>query len=539
MSKARSSSVSVLSSIALAAALSSGALAGQERGRVLPIAAPLETGPENAILISNMSTNSILRVTDLSETGVQRGPTAGGLSLNKPWHFSLDAGRRIYLADRDNRRIVRMDDVAGTNWTAFSEGGGNIISQPNEQVVSTMVDGAGRIYITGSGRIGLVRIDNMSGTGWISLRVTSGGPKGVAMDGQGRIYVVDTSSGRIVRVNDMQGSGLVTFGTIGYGVGQFNRPEMVALDSAGRIYITDNENHRIVRINDMSGAGWTSIGSYGIGADQFSEPHDVKIDTANRIWIADTGNNRIVRMNSMAGDGWVTFGEQELQGRELGFNGTKGIQVIGLGPSLIYPAILPRLSIGTGFSTSIVAINTRPEGVDTQVAFLNGSQTGGCGQQALNCSTPFSASVGGVSAATFTQRVEPMGTSRFEVTSTTATPNSYARMTSTDDVDTVALLRTHRGTAIASQAGVRLSAPTRHFTVYIDQTNGASTGYTIVNGASQGAGVLLTGHAQVRLILRNKSGNVVDGRTVNLGPGHAFTELASAGFGHASPGFEG
>lgn len=237
MSNARSSSRVLLSSIALAAVLSSGGLAGQQGGRVLPIAAPLATGPENALIISNMSTSQILRVTDLSDTGVQRGPTAGGLSLNMPWHFSLDASRRIYLADRDNHRILRMDDVAGTNWTAFTEGGGNVISQPNEHIVSTMVDGAGRIHITGSNRTGLVRIDNMSGAGWISMGAVSAGSrsfngsKGVAMDGQGRIYVVDTGNGRVVRVDDMQGNGWVTFGTIGYGVGQFNRPEMVAVDS--------------------------------------------------------------------------------------------------------------------------------------------------------------------------------------------------------------------------------------------------------------------------------------------------------------------
>src|SRR5438067_7286554 len=80
---------------------------------------------QNAIVIADIATNRLFRVTDLSDTGVQIGPTVSGLSIKSPWHIGLDASGRIYVADRDNVRIVRMDDVAGNGWKAFGGAGAN------------------------------------------------------------------------------------------------------------------------------------------------------------------------------------------------------------------------------------------------------------------------------------------------------------------------------------------------------------------------------------------------------------------------------
>jgi hypothetical protein len=44
---------------------------------------------------------------------------------------------------------------------------------------------------------------------------------------------------------------------------------------AGQIFIADTGNNRIVRINDMTGAGWTTFGSLGSGTNQFNRPSDI------------------------------------------------------------------------------------------------------------------------------------------------------------------------------------------------------------------------------------------------------------------------
>src|SRR5437016_4951436 len=132
-------------------------------------AAGQPAGPDS-ILITDQGTNRLIRVTDLSDTGVQLGPTVSGLSLNIPWHLGLDSSGRIYIAEGGETgnllqdfRIVRMDDVAGNGWKAvtsvqlgipppFAPGGG--------YMSSVTTDRAGRIYINAAV---IIRIDDMNG----------------------------------------------------------------------------------------------------------------------------------------------------------------------------------------------------------------------------------------------------------------------------------------------------------------------------------------------------------------------------------------
>jgi streptogramin lyase len=123
------------------------------------------------------------------------------------------------------------------------------------------------------------------------------------------IYIADSGNNRIVRVDNMSGANPVTFGTLGSGVGQFNRPFRVFVDNLNRIYVADMGNHRIVRMDDMTGAGWISLGTFGSGVNQFKEPAGVHVDAQGRIYVADSGNGRIVQTTSMSGGGiWSTYG---------------------------------------------------------------------------------------------------------------------------------------------------------------------------------------------------------------------------------------
>lgn len=166
------------------------------------------------------------------------------------------------------------------------------------------LDGAGRIYVANSGDI--VRVDDISGAnrsncgGFISIY-------DVALSGS-TIYFLEYLNNRIMCMNDLNKTGLITYGSAGSGIGQFNKPYSIALDAGGRIYISDNNNNRIVRIDDMSGAGWVTFGSYGTGVNQFKDNHGIAVDSSGKIYIADYGNSRIVRINDMSGSGWVTFG---------------------------------------------------------------------------------------------------------------------------------------------------------------------------------------------------------------------------------------
>ena len=116
----------------------------------------------NAILFAvegtGVNNGRLIKVTASTTDGWLEGPLTAstGLSLNWPWHISLDSAGYLYIDDRDNGRIVRVGDIAGTGWRAFSGVGSNILVPPpvifettggGSYASQAVVDSAGRIYI--------------------------------------------------------------------------------------------------------------------------------------------------------------------------------------------------------------------------------------------------------------------------------------------------------------------------------------------------------------------------------------------------------
>ena len=80
---------------------------------------------------------------------------------------------------------------------------------------------AGHIYVADRGNSRIVRMNDMSGAGWTVFGISGSGfkqfnfPRGLFVDTAGRIYVADTDNHRIVRVNDMSGAGWTATGSAG------------------------------------------------------------------------------------------------------------------------------------------------------------------------------------------------------------------------------------------------------------------------------------------------------------------------------------
>ena len=297
-----------------------------------------DPNPDNIpIIVADMPGNRLTRFTDMGGSNYETGPIAEGLAFSAPWHVSATCSGQFFVADRDNNRIVRMNNLAGDGWTTYSGPPSAPFSQLQQGsvggVISATQDAQGRIYIMNSSS-GIVRIDDMTGAGYTKFGPNASGQAGdfngakvLIFDPQGRMLISDTANNRIVRMDDFTGQNWTTYGSGGPGVGQFGAPEGLALDPQGRIYIADHSNHRIVRIDDMTGAGWVSFGSFGMvdnntltgAVGQLDEPHDLAVTDSGRIYIADTGNGRIVRIDDMNGNGWATFGNR---GKQPGTPGT-------------------------------------------------------------------------------------------------------------------------------------------------------------------------------------------------------------------------
>lgn len=270
------------------------------------------TGNFSGTLTSNGQTQAITGATSQSLASMSSqlgtGTIQQGTTAVNPIYAPT------YVADTYNGRIIRMDDITGTNWIAFGALGSNINQFTQPWGIS--VDAAGKIYVVDSSNCRVVRIDDMSGTNWTQLGSCGAGtnqfvnPTGLFVDPAGKIYVADSGNGRIVRMDDMYGTNWTTYGTPSIDpvtppdLGHFRNPAGIVVDTAGRIYVADTQNSRIIRIDDMSGTNWTAFS----GSSQFSSPSGLWLDTAGRIYVADTLNNRIVRMDDMIGTNLTAVG---------------------------------------------------------------------------------------------------------------------------------------------------------------------------------------------------------------------------------------
>lgn len=201
----------------------------------------------------------------------------------------------------DSGQLLRSDDILGTNQITYGTQGGGVGQFYGAYGIA--LDSAGRIYVADTYNCRVVRIDDMKGTNWTSYGGTCGSgqgqfynPQGIAVDSAGRIYIMDTGNSRFIRIDDMNGTNWISYGTVGSGVGQFLSFISVAVDSSGRIYVADTGNVRIVRIDDMFGTHWTTLTG-------FTSPAAVAFDSAGKIYVADDGPpaGAVIRVDDMTG----------------------------------------------------------------------------------------------------------------------------------------------------------------------------------------------------------------------------------------------
>ena len=267
------------------------------------------------------------------------GGAAVSARLNFPYGAALDRAGNIYIADTDNQRIRKVDTagvittVAGTGTDGDGGDGGPAASAQLNYPRSVALDAAGNLYIADRDNHRIRKVDtagNIStaaGTGTPG-RGGDGGPadaaqlrfpSGAALDTAGNIYIADTFNQRIRKVDT---AGVITTvagrGAPGFGLGdgipaistQLFYPHSVALDGAGNLYIADTFNHNIRKV-DTAGvittvAGTRKRGGSGDGGPAVSArlnlPRGVAVDGAGNLYIADTGNNRIRKVDAATGN---------------------------------------------------------------------------------------------------------------------------------------------------------------------------------------------------------------------------------------------
>src|SRR5205823_11126247 len=113
------------------------------------------------------------RVVRLDDMRGRNWTVLGEGRLHFPVGVCADAAGGIYISEQD-RRIVRVDDMSGAGRTDYTPKVAD--GKPNKYTGSWIfVDGAGRIYFTYDGRHRVVRMDDMNGTNYTTFGAEGGG----------------------------------------------------------------------------------------------------------------------------------------------------------------------------------------------------------------------------------------------------------------------------------------------------------------------------------------------------------------------------
>ena len=207
-------------------------------------------------------------------TGVGDGDPAIEVPLRFPTGAAADGAGNLYIADQQNHRIRKVDllgvitTIAGTGERGFAGDDDPAAQAQLNNPAGVVVDSAGNLYIADRENQRIRRVDSMgtittiagtgvrgfSGDGGPATEAQISSPNDVTVDGAGNLYIADTQNHRMRKVDSggtittLAGTGVRGFGGDGGPAteAQLNSPRGVAVDAAGsRYYIADSRNDRI------------------------------------------------------------------------------------------------------------------------------------------------------------------------------------------------------------------------------------------------------------------------------------------------------
>ena len=232
-----------------------------------------------------------------------------------------DAGPEVFgweCLDSDLDVVYRFNQD-GTVMTSF---GGGMFIWPH----GLDVDNDGNVWVTDAANDNRVpaggerghRVIKFSPTGEVLMVLGTPGvagngqysfnsPGDVAIADNGDIFIADghnTSGNNRVMKYTSDGTYITSWGSTGYGPGEFRALHAIAIDSTGRVFVGDRDNNRI-QLFDQDGnhlATWT----------QFGRPSGIFFDDNGRILVADSESDDLENpgweMGIRIGDaatGWV------------------------------------------------------------------------------------------------------------------------------------------------------------------------------------------------------------------------------------------
>ncbi len=140
------------------------------------------------------------------------------------------------------------------------------------------------------------------------------GPWGITFNQRGEVVVTEWRK-HCVSIFSPSGQKLRSFGTRGFGYGQFNLPRGVTVDGEGNILVADRNNYRIQKFTP-EGKFLKSVGSEGKGPLQFIYPRAITFNpTSNKVYVVDDNHCVTILNSDLTFSSW--FQNQDTQFNQL------------------------------------------------------------------------------------------------------------------------------------------------------------------------------------------------------------------------------
>jgi DNA-binding beta-propeller fold protein YncE len=282
--------------------------------------------------------NVIVTVAGCGEPGYSGdGGPAIHARFNEPYGIAVDKSGNVYVADRHNHCVRRVDAASGNVTTFAGNGSSGFSGDDGPAARAGMVEpnglaldpGQTRLFVADVADHRLRVVDLASGTIWTfagtgeAEHSGDGGPatkagiygaRAVKIAADGTVYILERQGSTLRAVDPrtgivttIAGTGLRSYtGDNGPALAAtFDAPKELAIDRDGNLLIVDTENHAIRRIDLRSRtvvtiAGNGRQGGEGDGgpavAASLDRPHGAAVAPDGSIYIGDTNNHRVRRL---------------------------------------------------------------------------------------------------------------------------------------------------------------------------------------------------------------------------------------------------
>jgi len=237
------------------------------------------------------------------------GGPATQAQMNQPYGIVIDRAGNIYIADRLNKRVRRVDGSSGVISTLAElvEPNGLALDREHRRLfVADVADHRVHVIELATGAL-----STFAGTG-NGRHAGDGGPataadifgaRAVALAPDDSIYILERQGSSLRRVRDGIIETVAGTGARGYAgddhdarYAVFDAPKEMAVDPAGNVFIVDTENHVIRLIDAQSWIVRTIAGTGEAGPDALARPHGAVVGTDGAVYIGDSENHRVRKL---------------------------------------------------------------------------------------------------------------------------------------------------------------------------------------------------------------------------------------------------